>query len=393
MEKGRKPLFLCLIVLLALPLWAAKPATVKDQRLSSTRLVLELDRPLKENEFKHFHLSGGGEFKRVVDLKAVYPGRQFESTAVMPVGVRIAQFSPDTTRVVFYHEKLFNISVKAWDNKLVIDLEAPATAAPVPEPRAAPEPKPEPAKTPPPVQKVTPAPATAARFGGYKPVVVVDPGHGGRDTGAIFGSVREKDIVLNVALETARVLRARGFEVLMTRDRDVYITLQERTGLANRVKADVFVSIHANASPMSRTLQGLETYFLSPARSDRAKDVAALENSVVVENMGRYTQETFLNFLNREMVVASNKLAIDVQRGMLSGVRGRFKEVNDNGVREGPFWVLVGAQMPAVLVEIGYLTHPDELRRLTDGAYQRAVAEGIALGVETYFLNHLGSGF
>ena len=193
--------------------------------------------------------------------------------------------------------------------------------------------------------------------------------------------------MLNVALETARVLKERGFEVVTTRNKDVYISLQDRTGLANRVNADVFISIHANASPLSRTLQGVETYFLSPARSDRAKEVAALENSVVVENMGHYTQEAFLNFLNRETVVASNKLAIDVQRGMLQGVRGRFKSVQDNGVREGPFWVLVGAQMPAVLVEIGYLTHPEEIKRLTDRDYQRSVAHGIATGVENYFLN------
>ncbi|MGE4294894.1 MAG: N-acetylmuramoyl-L-alanine amidase [Campylobacterales bacterium] len=374
MGKGRKLLVFALAFWVALPVWGAL-ATVKEQRISQNRLVLELDRPLKESEFKHFHLTLPGEFKRVVDFKGVYPDRAFETAADMPVGVRIAQFSPDTTRIVFFHDRAFNISVKSWQNRLVIDLEAPETPH-----KKTPEPAPKPQ-------------APRERFGGYKPTVVIDPGHGGRDTGALSGRVREKEIVLNVGLETARILKERGFEVLMTRDRDVYVSLQDRTGLANRVKADLFVSIHANASPLSRTLQGLETYFLSPARSDRAKDVAALENSVVVENMGRYSQEAFLNFLNREMVVASNKLAIDLQRGMLSSVRTRFKEAQDNGVREGPFWVLVGAQMPAALVEIGYLTHPEEIRRLTSDAYQKTVAAGIAAGVESYFMNHLGSGF
>lgn len=377
MGKGRKPLFFFLAWLIALPLWAAPLATVSDQRLSSTRLVLELDRPLKTSEYNHFFLKlkGDDAFRRVIDVKARYAPGVFESSGVTVPSIKIAQFSPDTTRVVLTHAKAFNISVKCWDKRLVIDIDAEGE----PQKTVAKEDESEPE----PIVKETPK-----RFGGYKPIVVVDPGHGGRDAGAIARrKTLEKDIVLKVAKETARALKERGFEVIMTRERDVYVTLQDRTGLANRVKADIFVSIHANASPIGGNLEGIETYFLSPARSDRAKDVAALENSVVVENMGRYSQETFLNFLNRETVVASNKLAIDVQRGMLFGVRERFPSVPDNGVREGPFWVLVGAQMPAVLVEVGYLTHAEEIKRLTNDTYQKSVAQGIALGVESYFVN------
>jgi N-acetylmuramoyl-L-alanine amidase len=133
-------------------------------------------------------------------------------------------------------------------------------------------------------------------------------------------------------------------------------------------------------------MKGIETFFLSPAKSERAKRIAALENRADISSMGYYSKLTFLNFLNREKIIASNKLAIDVQKGILFNLRKYFKDVQDGGVREGPFWVLVGAQMPSILVEVGYITNPTEAKRLFNPFYQKLIAKGIADGIDNYFL-------
>jgi N-acetylmuramoyl-L-alanine amidase len=220
--------------------------------------------------------------------------------------------------------------------------------------------------------------------------VVIDPGHGGKDPGAIGSNkAKEKNIVLDIASELKKVLTARGYKVYMTRDSDQFVKLSHRTQFANKKNADIFVSIHANAVEKTNAnkANGIECYFLSNSRSNRAKKVAAKENSADLSDMNFYGKESFLHTLNKHNIVASNKLAIDLQRGMLSSLSG-YKNVNDAGVREGPFWVLVGAQMPSVLVEVGFISHPVESTRLVDKRYQKGLATGIANGVERYFLNN-----
>ena len=221
-----------------------------------------------------------------------------------------------------------------------------------------------------------------------KKVIVIDPGHGGHDSGAIgFKRKKEKDIVLQIAKKLYKILKSQGYRVYMTRKGDYFVTLRNRTKFANRVKANLFISIHANAAPNSektKVMQGLETFFLSPSRSARAKRVAALENRADVMNMSYFSKQVYLDFLNREKTILSNKLAIDIQRNVLYNLRKRYRVV-DGGVRPGPFWVLVGAQMPAVLVEVGYITHPQESMKLANPAYQRMIAEGIAAGIASYF--------
>jgi N-acetylmuramoyl-L-alanine amidase len=221
--------------------------------------------------------------------------------------------------------------------------------------------------------------------------VVIDPGHGGKDTGAIgYKKYREKNIVFEVSKAIAKYLRSRGARVYLTRSNDKFIKLRNRTKYANKKKADIFISIHANSVPKKNALKakGIETYFLSRARSSRATRVAAIENSKEIEDMNYFGKNNLLNFMNREKIVASNKLAIDVQRGMLSNLRKYYKDVKDNGVREGPFWILVGAQMPAVLIEIGFISYPKEARRLVDKKYQQRLAKGISDGIERYFINN-----
>ena len=134
-------------------------------------------------------------------------------------------------------------------------------------------------------------------------------------------------------------------------------------------------------------MKGLETFFLSPDRSERSKNVAALENQSDIEEMDFYSKETFLNVFNREKIVLSNKVAIDIQSNMLSSVKKKY-EVDDGGVREAPFWVLVGATMPSVLIEIGYITNPDESDKMFNPQYQKLIVEGISNGIDQYFTNN-----
>ncbi len=221
-------------------------------------------------------------------------------------------------------------------------------------------------------------------------VIVIDPGHGGKDTGAIgYKRKREKDIVLSIAKRVYKELKKRGFKVYLTRRGDYFVTLRNRTRMANRVKANLFLSIHANAAPNKHkylSMKGLETFFLSPARSARAKRIAALENRVDMKNLSYYSKNVFLNFINREKTILSNKLAIDVHRSILAKLRQKYS-VKDGGVRPGPFWVLVGAQMPSILVEVGYITNPTDAMHLSNPLYQKYIAQGIAEGVQNYFLH------
>lgn len=221
-------------------------------------------------------------------------------------------------------------------------------------------------------------------------VIVLDAGHGGDDPGAINGSLKEKNVVLSIAQKAGKELQGRGYKVYYTRSKDKFINLRDRTKYANDKAADLFISIHANAAPNKTkvaTMHGIETFFLSPARSERSKNAAALENKSDIEEMNYFSKQTFLNFLNREKIIASNKLAIDVQREVLARAKSVSSKASDGGVREAPFWVLVGALMPAVLLEVGYITHPDEGELINNSKYQDALAKGLADGVDVYFSN------
>lgn len=219
-------------------------------------------------------------------------------------------------------------------------------------------------------------------------IIVLDAGHGADDVGAVGPDNRyEKVINLNVTKYVGAILKQKGYTVYLTRNDDTFIKVQDRTVLANEKNADLFISIHTNAVPKEKANQidGIETFFLSPTRNERAKRVAALENKSDIREMSNSSKDVFLESLNRSRITASHKFAIDVQSGILQSVRSKYKDVNDSGVKEGPFWVLVGAQMPSILVELGYVTHPTECKRLYDSSYQQLLANGIANGVDSYF--------
>ncbi|PDX51545.1 N-acetylmuramoyl-L-alanine amidase [Helicobacter pylori] len=218
--------------------------------------------------------------------------------------------------------------------------------------------------------------------------IVLDAGHGGKDCGAMSANlVCEKDIVLEVVKFLHKELKKRGYSVLLTRDKDIYIDLVGRTELANKKSADLFISVHANSIPKHSTsnAHGIETYFLSTARSERARKVAEQENKDDVNLMDYFSKSLFLNSLNTQRLIVSNKLAIDVQYGMLQSVRKNYPDVVDGGVREGPFWVLAGALMPSILIEIGYNSHAIESKRIQSKPYQKILAKGIADGIDSFF--------
>ncbi|GAA8597023.1 N-acetylmuramoyl-L-alanine amidase [Helicobacter pylori] len=218
--------------------------------------------------------------------------------------------------------------------------------------------------------------------------IVLDAGHGGKDCGAMSANlVCEKDIVLEVVKFLHKELKKRGYSVLLTRDKDIYIDLVARTELANKKSADLFISVHANSIPKRSTsnAHGIETYFLSTARSERARKVAEQENKDDVNLMDYFSKSLLLNSLNTQRLIVSNKLAIDVQYGMLQNIRKNYPDVVDGGVREGPFWVLAGALMPSILIEIGYNSHAIESKRIQSKPYQKILAKGIADGIDSFF--------
>lgn len=237
--------------------------------------------------------------------------------------------------------------------------------------------KPEPATPPAPPKSVI------EQLGLGIHTIMIDAGHGGKDPGAIGHGLRESEIVLDMALRVAKGLRAKGFKVLFTRDDDTFIALTDRTQLANKHKADLFISLHVNAST-KKTTNGIETYYYaSTSYSNSAAKVAARENAVKEKQLTEtqlIISDLTLGFKTHE----SESLATKIQNSMLKSLKGAGYKIQNNGVRSAPFYVLMGARMPAVLLEIGYCTHAEEAARLATSKYRARITEGIVQGIVDY---------
>ncbi|MBI5015152.1 MAG: N-acetylmuramoyl-L-alanine amidase [Deltaproteobacteria bacterium] len=216
--------------------------------------------------------------------------------------------------------------------------------------------------------------------------IVIDPGHGGVDPGALGpGGLKEKDVVLAVALELGDRLRSEvTCEVRFTRSDDRTVSLEERTAIANAFGADLFVSIHANAS-RSVEAHGVETYYLERSSDRASRTLAARENASGEEGVSEI-EHILTDVLLGSKVRESRRLAEELQRALVSGLRATYEGVRDLGVKRAPFYVLTGAVMPAVLVETAFLSHPVEARRLADPKYRSRTAEALRKGVQR-FLN------
>jgi len=336
-----------------------KPKNSLKKGKYSRYIKIHSTNPLKitiPGDIKVFTLKSKNSYKKVIDIKnAITP--KFIKKKIGDITLRIAQFNKNTVRVVYSSKKpfYFKYSVK---NKL---LQTYLNTKNRPKLFLPTKPK-------------------------RKKIIVIDPGHGGKDVGGVgIGRVYEKNAVLKIAKYLKYYLQKDGYKVYMTRDRDIFIPLKKRTHFANQKKADLFISIHCNIAPKHlKNIRGIETYFLSPTRNERAIRVARVENKEI-KGLNYLDQRVILNFLNRDRIINSNKLAIDIQNGMLRELRARYSGVRDGGVRPAPFWVLVGTQMPAILIEAGYLTNPVEAKRIFNPYYQKRIAKGIAKGIKNYF--------
>ena len=379
---------------------ASTPVAPALTLLSATKvndtLVLKFNTKIDTAKLKTSFLKQQNTYKNIMDIDGRLNGNALTYKNFISDYIHISQYDKNTVRVVFSDKIQKTIKANATGDLLIIstqnfisneNIRAPLHKNKKEEDKpneSEPNLKPEPAHS---ELALAPLPPIAADKFSRNKTIVIDPGHGGTDPGAVNGKLQEKTAVLGVAKKLGDILKARGYKVYFTRSTDVFINLRTRTKFANDKMADLFVSIHANAAPnaaKAKSMHGIETFFLSPARSERSKNAAALENKSDIEEMNYFSQQTFLNVLNREKIIASNKLGIDIQKEILASAR-KVYAASDGSVREAPFWVLVGALMPAVLVEIGYITHPVEGEKLFNEAYQKALANGIANGIDGYF--------
>ncbi len=215
-------------------------------------------------------------------------------------------------------------------------------------------------------------------------LIVVDAGHGGKDPGAIGpGNILEKNVTLALAKKLAAELRTQlGVKVLLTRSDDRFLELRERTAYANKVGADLFISLHANASRKSGA-HGTETYFLNLSKNDKAAEVAARENGTSLHDVGNLEAILF-DLMANAKINESSRLAAEVQQALVSGLKPHYSHVRDLGVKQGPFHVLLGATMPSVLVEAAFISNPREAKRLVSATFQKRVAASIVNGVKHY---------
>jgi len=311
-------------------------------------------------------------------------------------GVRLGRQDGQVARVVLEVADTARHSVFQMYHpyRLVIDLESevapssnpstavsfgPAPATPAPPPIA-------PAGTP----SIGPASTTsggdytlARQLGLGVSRIVIDAGHGGNDPGAKANGIEEAELVLDIALRVEKLLKQQpGMQVILTRRTDVFIPLEERTAIANREGADLFLSIHANAARRA-TAKGVETYFLNFATNPEAEAVAARENATSGKSMGnlpKLVQQITLNTKVKE----SREFAQMVQTSMIRGLRAQNKAVSDLGVKQAPFVVLIGAEMPSVLAEISFVTNKAEASLLKNDAYKQRIAQSLADAVLRY---------
>jgi N-acetylmuramoyl-L-alanine amidase len=377
-----------------------------------TRIVIDLD-----DEVKYTEGSVRDPARIYFDLLGARITKDLASR-IFPVGdgflqqIRVGQNKSDVVRVVldFQNVSEYNVFTLPDPYRLVVDIlgKAPAPGTPVevastptapaeetPEPtpvaavlEATPEPEPVAAEASPDIIRVPPKP----RSDGYSIIqqlglsasrVVIDPGHGGHDPGTMNKSgLREKEVVLDVSHRLRKLLEKDGFEVLMTRDKDVFIPLEERTAIANSKGADLFVSIHVNAARSTKP-RGTETYFLNLATTPDAEEIAARENAVTTRRLNEL-QSILQKVLNTEKITESRELASRVQTSMSSELYATTKDPRNRGVKTAPFYVLLGAQMPSVLVEVAYLTNRKDAELLGDGTFRQKLAESISVGIRGY---------
>jgi N-acetylmuramoyl-L-alanine amidase len=221
--------------------------------------------------------------------------------------------------------------------------------------------------------------------------IVLDPGHGGKDPGAMANSMQEKDIVLKIAKQLGPILkRELNCDVILTRNTDIFLPLEERTAIANTEEADLFISLHVNAHPSPKT-RGTETYFLNLSTNAEAMRVAAMENATSTHQMSDL-EDILSDILKNSKIDESSRLARQVQNSILTGLAGKtFGDIKNLGVKQAPFYVLIGAQMPAILIEIAFISNKDDADNLKNPLFIESVTREIAQGIKAYVQTNTAS--
>jgi N-acetylmuramoyl-L-alanine amidase len=344
--------------------------TVKDMRHHSTkkhtRVVVDLDGPIK---YEYHRIKAPDRL--YFDLKNSRISEELQKKA-LPIddgilkAVRINQFSPEIVRVVLDLDSIESFKAFPMENpdRLVIDISGIS-------------------KLEPPIPKEVP-------FYGIRRIVI-DPGHGGHDPGAIGKKgLKEKDVVLDIAKRLKKLIeKEMDVEVILTRDRDVFIRLEDRTAIAIMKEADLFLSIHVNASP-NRNARGIETYFLNFTDEEDANKVAARENAISLKRQRELQREFLSDFDKIQGDLKSDykrdeslRLAHMVQNSMVERLKLSYN-VSNLGVKWAFFYVLVGAKMPSILTEVSFISNSEEEKRLRDNVYREKIAEGILYGIKDY---------
>ena len=366
-----------------------------------TRVVIQLDR---EVTFRKQLLQSPDRI--YFDLAGTRPGPELNGRTISVDGVfikriRVARNRPEVVRVVLDYDKIRDHTVFALFKpfRIVIDTHGHGSGGKVettrefstaqktrPTPPAAPIRK-RPRQSRRAAKGDSQRDLTLTRMLGLKVgKVVIDPGHGGHDAGAIGpGGLREKDLVLSVANRLKPLLENRlGTEVIMTRDDDRFIPLEERTAIANQHQADLFISIHGNSS-RGRRATGAETFYLNFARSASAQEVATRENAASQRTVGEL-EDLVRQITKGTHNAESRELAGVVQTSLFSGIKKHRRPFRNRGVKTAPFIVLMGASMPSILTEVGFISNPDEEKFLTTSENHQRVAEALYEGVKQYLL-------
>lgn len=358
------------------------PVVVHDFRIltspEKTRLVLDLDRYAKAIERRAKSPS------RVVlilpNTSLSHAAQLKASDGTLPAPFTVTQATPNTVALslptgTFRTYKQFTL---VNPPRLVVDITRPSEQNPPSNIEAQ---QPFPSSSFPPIQPA--APPTK----GYT-TIVIDPGHGGKDSGAVgLRQTEEKDITLKVGLKLKELLSKQpGVRVLMTRERDVFIELEERAKYANSHDADLFVSVHVNSHP-SRSVKGIEIYHFGEAKDQRALEVAARENGTPLSSTGVGWEYLVADLLTTKKIEASLELAWTAKEAMITHMNGQYA-INDHGVKTAPFYVLRFTSMPSILAEIAYISNPDEEDLLRKPAFVRDVAQSLFKGISAFLANN-----
>ncbi len=357
------------------------PATVQNFRVFSTpertRLVLDLDRHTKVTELK-----SADSDDVVIFLPQATMSRSAQkrvARGIIPAPFQISQTTTGAVTVALPTHAIRRYKQFFLENpaRLVVDV-IPGIA--VPEPPASEQAPPSP---PAPSTFEPPPQPTIPQAKSFK-TIVLDPGHGGKDPGARgLRGTEEKDITLKVALRLRDLLgRQPGVRVLMTRDHDVFVELEERAKFANRNEADLFVSIHVNSHP-SRAVKGIEIYHFGEAKDQRALEVAARENGTPLNSTGAGVEYFLADLLTTKKIEESMELAWTTKESLVAHMNGHYT-VTDHGVKTAPFYVLRYTSMPSILAEIAYISNPSEEDLLRKNTFIRDVADSLLNGVKSF---------